>query len=62
MLFYESAKALHGRMTQFKGKYYGSIFLHYQPVDESIWNYNHDVSVHIHYTSACHIYKIISLI
>lgn len=42
MLFYESAKCLHGRMTTFKGKYYGSIFLHYQPVDKSIWNFHHD--------------------
>ena len=42
MLFYESAKCLHGRMTEFKGKYYGSIFLHYAPVDKSIWNYNID--------------------
>lgn len=30
MLFYESAKCLHGRMTELKGKYYGSIFLHYK--------------------------------
>ena len=37
MLFYESAKCLHGRMTEFKGKYYGSIFLHYQPVDKQLW-------------------------
>eukprot|EP01041_Mallomonas_annulata_P008053 gene8053-16511_t len=29
MLHYESAKCLHGRMSSFKGKYYGSIFLHY---------------------------------
>jgi hypothetical protein len=40
MLFYESAKCLHGRMTEFSGKYYGSIFLHYQPVDKSIWNFD----------------------
>eukprot|EP01036_Dinobryon_divergens_P027657 gene27657-36468_t len=40
MLFYESAKCLHGRMTTFRGKYYGSIFLHYRPKDESIWNYS----------------------
>jgi len=31
-LFYESAKCLHGRMTEFKGKYYGSLFLHYQVI------------------------------
>jgi hypothetical protein len=29
-LFYESAKCLHGRMTEFRGKYYGSLFVHYQ--------------------------------
>lgn len=29
-------------MQEFKGKYYGSIFLHYQPVDKSIWNYTID--------------------
>lgn len=42
MLFYESAKALHGRLTTLKGKYYGSIFIHYMPEDTSIWNYTHD--------------------
>lgn len=40
MLFYESAKCLHGRMRTFKGSYYGSIFLHYQPVDRNIWSYD----------------------
>jgi hypothetical protein len=44
MLFYESAKCLHGRRSQLKGKYYGSIFVHYQPVDRSVWNYSVDVS------------------
>ena len=44
MLFYESAKCLHGRRSQLKGKYYGSIFVHYQPVDQSIWDYSVDVS------------------
>ena len=42
MLFYESAKCLHGRMQTFKGKYYGSIFLHYKPVDTNIWDWNVD--------------------
>jgi len=42
MLFYESAKCLHGRMQTFKGKYYGSIFLHYKPVDPKIWSYTVD--------------------
>jgi len=40
MLFYESASCLHGRRQKLKGKYYASIFAHYQPVDENIWNYN----------------------
>lgn len=42
MLFYESAKCLHGRMTELKGKYYGSIFLHYAPTDKSIWSWTLD--------------------
>jgi hypothetical protein len=44
MLFYESSKCLHGRMKTFHGKYYGSIFLHYKPVDRKIWNYSIEVS------------------
>lgn len=48
MLHYESAKCLHGRMTSLKGKYYGSIFLHYMPVDRTIWNYsNEDVIANV---------------
>ena len=42
MLHYESAKCLHGRMDAFRGKYYGSIFVHYQPVDKKTWNYTVD--------------------
>jgi hypothetical protein len=42
MLFYESAKCLHGRMEELKGKYYGSIFLHYAPVDKNVWSYDHE--------------------
>jgi len=33
MLFYESAKCMHGRPTTFVGEYYASIFIHYLPVD-----------------------------
>ena len=40
MLFYESAKCLHGRMKTFRGSYYGSIFVHYKPVDKNIWNFD----------------------
>ena len=31
MLFYESAKCLHGRPRPFHGKWYSSIFVHYYP-------------------------------
>jgi hypothetical protein len=47
MMFYESAKCLHGRMRQLKGKYYGSLFIHYQPIDKNVWDYNIDVSAAI---------------
>lgn len=30
MLFYESARCLHGRMSRLRGKYYASVFVHYQ--------------------------------
>lgn len=33
MLFYESAKCLHGRPKRFKGSYYVSVFTHYYPQD-----------------------------
>ena len=42
MLHYESAKCLHGRMQVLKGKYYGSIFIHYAPVNHEFWKYTHD--------------------
>ena len=45
MLFYESAKCLHGRMKAFRGDYYGSIFLHYRPVDRGLWSYDVEVRV-----------------
>lgn len=44
-LFYESSNHLHCRMTKFRGKYYGSIFLHYQPVDPAIWDYNQEMII-----------------
>lgn len=47
MLFYESAKNLHGRMTTLKGRYYGSIFLHYQPVDREIWDWTVDKLINL---------------
>jgi hypothetical protein len=44
MLFYESAACLHGRRQVLRGKYYASVFTHYQPVDSSIWDFNTEVS------------------
>jgi hypothetical protein len=44
MLFYESASCVHGRREIFRGKYYAGIFIHYQPVDKSIWDYTIEVS------------------
>jgi hypothetical protein len=40
MLFYESSACLHGRRKIFRGKYYASIFVHYQPVDKNIWDFS----------------------
>jgi len=42
MLFYESAACLHGRRQIFRGKYYASIFVHFQPVDRNIWAFELD--------------------
>jgi len=48
MLFYESAVCAHGRRQLLKGRYYGSLFLHYQPIDPSIWNYDiDDIIAHV---------------
>lgn len=33
MLFYESAKCMHGRPSPLKGRYYSSIFIHFLPAD-----------------------------
>ena len=33
MLFYESSKCLHGRPRPFRGGFYASVFVHYQPAD-----------------------------
>ena len=35
VMFYESAKSFHQRKVPMKGRYYGSIFMHYRPVG---WN------------------------
>ena len=31
MLWYESARAVHGRPHQFKGEYFDNLFIHYRP-------------------------------
>jgi hypothetical protein len=33
------------RRQTLKGKYYGSIFVHYMPADKAIWDYNLEVRV-----------------
>lgn len=38
MMFYESAKLLHGRRYPLKGKYFGSLFVHYAPAND--WMYD----------------------
>ena len=38
---YESAKLVHGRPSVFSGTKYVNLFSHYEPVDESIWDYYH---------------------
>ena len=36
MLFYESAKCIHGRPRPLQGKWYTSLFVHYRPIDWSL--------------------------
>jgi hypothetical protein len=45
MLFYESAACLHGRRQVLRGKYYASVFTHYQPVDSNIWDFNTEMVI-----------------
>lgn len=40
MLHYESARCPHGRMKPFKGKWYAAIFVHYQPINKALWDYD----------------------
>ena len=37
IVYYESAKALHGRNTPLAGGYYANLFTHYRPVDDPEW-------------------------
>ncbi|GAB5361688.1 hypothetical protein AAMO2058_000734100 [Amorphochlora amoebiformis] len=39
LLFYESAKLMHGRPSTYTGKWYTSVFLHYRPKK---WNYRRE--------------------
>ena len=48
MLFYESAACLHGRRQVLRGKYYASVFTHYQPTDPAVWNFNVEVCLSVH--------------
>jgi hypothetical protein len=45
MLFYESAACVHGRREIFRGKYYAGLFVHYRPVDKSIWEFSVEVKL-----------------
>lgn len=36
MVFYESARLMHGRPEPFDGDYYSSLFIHYKPLDYSL--------------------------
>jgi hypothetical protein len=40
MLFYESAKLLHGRPEPFVGSHYDNVFIHYKPKEDGRWNYD----------------------
>lgn len=37
IVFYESARCLHGRMAPLQGEYYVNIFTHYRPVGDDSW-------------------------
>eukprot|EP00591_Stephanopyxis_turris_P000736 CAMPEP_0195512032 /NCGR_PEP_ID=MMETSP0794_2-20130614/4143_1 /TAXON_ID=515487 /ORGANISM="Stephanopyxis turris, Strain CCMP 815" /LENGTH=282 /DNA_ID=CAMNT_0040639747 /DNA_START=300 /DNA_END=1148 /DNA_ORIENTATION=+ len=51
MLFYESSKCLHGRPRKFKGQWYSSLFVHYQPVD---WSLERDPKMEAHFAVPPH--------
>jgi hypothetical protein len=40
VVYYESARCLHGRPTPFNGKYYANVFVHFKPAEG--WNYKQD--------------------
>lgn len=37
IVYYESARCLHGRMQPLQGAYYVNLFAHYRPVGDDMW-------------------------
>jgi hypothetical protein len=37
IVFYESARCLHGRMQPLEGQYYVNLFAHYRPIGDPYW-------------------------
>eukprot|EP00602_Paraphysomonas_sp_CaronLab_P012036 CAMPEP_0185038384 /NCGR_PEP_ID=MMETSP1103-20130426/33940_1 /TAXON_ID=36769 /ORGANISM="Paraphysomonas bandaiensis, Strain Caron Lab Isolate" /LENGTH=364 /DNA_ID=CAMNT_0027576785 /DNA_START=81 /DNA_END=1175 /DNA_ORIENTATION=+ len=37
LLFYESAKCLHGRMKPLRGRLHAGLFIHYRPIGDPMW-------------------------
>ena len=46
MVWYESARLLHGRPDPFQGEYFDNLFIHYKPTH--LW-YTHQPDVRQHY-------------
>ena len=38
IVYYESARCLHGRMNPLRGEYYINLFSHYRPIDDPAWH------------------------
>ncbi len=38
IVYYESARCLHGRMNPLRGEYYVNLFSHYRPIGDPSWN------------------------
>lgn len=38
IVYYESARCLHGRMQPLEGAYYVNLFAHYRPIGDSLWS------------------------
>ena len=37
IIYYESARCLHGRMQPLQGDYYVNLFAHYRPIGDPVW-------------------------